>query len=113
MHPKGRDSRPISDNVEVFVPEIAKNRWVVLAAGWSLIALGVLGLFLPFLQGILFLLAGLLVLSREYTWARRLLSYLRTRFPRLGLVMDAASEKVARWSGQAEKQTAVASESSD
>ncbi len=44
-----------------------------LTAGWSLIVIGVIGLFLPVLQGILFLASGLAVLSTESRWARNLL----------------------------------------
>ena len=32
--------------------------------------LGVIGLFLPLLQGVLFLLIGLFILSTEYVWAQ-------------------------------------------
>jgi uncharacterized membrane protein YbaN (DUF454 family) len=44
-----------------------------LTAGWSLIVVGVIGLFLPILQGILFIASGLAVLSTESRWARALL----------------------------------------
>ena len=53
-----------------------------LAAGWLLLLLGVVGLFLPVLQGILFIMLGLLVLSYHSPWAERLLARLRARFPR-------------------------------
>jgi uncharacterized protein len=64
------------------------NRGIVLLIGWSLLALGVLGLFLPFLQGVLLLLAGLSVLSSEYAWAHKTLQRLRSRFPGLGERVD-------------------------
>ena len=48
-------------------------RVIRLAAGWLLIVVGVIGLFLPVLQGILFILSGLAVLSTESRWARILL----------------------------------------
>ncbi len=41
-----------------------------LTAGWSLILVGVVGLFLPILQGILLIASGLAVLSTESRWAR-------------------------------------------
>ena len=44
-----------------------------LTAGWTLIVIGVIGLFLPVLQGILFIASGLAVLSTESRWARALL----------------------------------------
>lgn len=45
----------------------------ITIAGFALLLLGVIGLFLPVLQGWLFILGGLAVLSTEYVWARRLL----------------------------------------
>ncbi len=59
------------------------KRIVVLVIGWSLIGLGIVGLAVPILQGVLFILLGLFVLSRESLWARRHFESLRQRFPRL------------------------------
>lgn len=52
-----------------------------MIVGWSFIVLGILGLFLPFLQGILFLLVGLIILSKHYAFAQRWLDKLKHRFP--------------------------------
>jgi uncharacterized protein len=41
--------------------------------GLAFILLGIAALFLPVLQGILFLVIGLLILSTEYVWAHNLL----------------------------------------
>ena len=57
------------------------KRYSLLAAGWALLPLGVLGLFLPVLPGVLFLIIGLSILSVEYEWARRWMNALRSRFP--------------------------------
>ena len=57
------------------------TRVLVLILGWALILLGIIGLFVPILQGILFILLGLLVLSRESVWARSSLHKMRLRFP--------------------------------
>ena len=48
--------------------------WRVLRifAGWTLLLLGILGLFLPVLQGFLFIASGLALLSADVQWARRL-----------------------------------------
>ncbi len=73
------------------------KRILTLIAGWSFILLGIVGLFLPILQGVLFLLVGLIILSSEYVWAHRLLSKLRDRFPRLGRTADQATEKATAW----------------
>ena len=59
------------------------KRVLLIAAGWLFIVLGIAGLFLPILQGILFLIVGLLILSREYAWAHKLLLRLQARFPEL------------------------------
>jgi uncharacterized membrane protein YbaN (DUF454 family) len=59
------------------------KRVLLIATGWLCIVLGIAGLFLPVLQGILFLAVGLLILSREYAWARRLVARLEARFPQV------------------------------
>ena len=69
------------------------KRIVVLVIGWALIGLGVLGLFLPFLQGILFILLGLYVLSRESKTAHRWLEHGRQRHPKI----DAKLKDWGRW----------------
>jgi uncharacterized membrane protein YbaN (DUF454 family) len=53
----------------------------LLVFGWSLMGLGVAGLFLPILPGILLILIGLTVLSTEYHWARRLVAKLGQKHP--------------------------------
>lgn len=65
----------------------------ILVAGWGFILLGILGLFLPILQGILFLLVGLLILSSVSPRAARVLHWLRKRFPRISDKMDEATPK--------------------
>lgn len=73
------------------------KRWLLLIAGWGFIALGVAGLFLPFLQGFLFLLVGLTILSTEYVWAHKLLQKLRKRFPSLTGRLDRAKLRADAW----------------
>jgi uncharacterized protein len=73
------------------------NRWLVLISGWSFVALGVAGLFLPFLQGVLFLLVGITLLAAEYAWARKLLQKLRERFPSLAARLDTAQWRARAW----------------
>ena len=69
----------------------------VVVVGWAFLLLGIVGLFLPILQGVLFILIGLIILSTEYVWAHRLLTRLKTKFPRLGRAADTASEKATAW----------------
>ncbi len=68
----------------------AGSRWRVLrlAAGFALLALGVVGLFLPVLQGVLLILAGLAVLQRDIPWAGRLIGWVKRRFRRKAAVDD-------------------------
>lgn len=73
------------------------KRWLIILGGWGFIVLGVAGLFLPFLQGILFLLIGISILSTEYVWANRLLQKLRKRFPLFSARIDAAKTRAREW----------------
>lgn len=73
------------------------KRILVLIVGWSSILLGIMGLFLPILQGVLFLLVGLIILSSEYAWAHRLLTRLRERFPKIGRTADQATARATAW----------------
>jgi uncharacterized membrane protein YbaN (DUF454 family) len=54
----------------------------LLIIGWIFIGLGILGLFLPILQGILFIMIGLAILSSRSKTIRRFLKYLEKRYPR-------------------------------
>jgi uncharacterized membrane protein YbaN (DUF454 family) len=58
------------------------KRVLLEVCGWGFIVLGIAGLFLPILQGILFLLVGLTILSVEHHWARRWIAKILERFPR-------------------------------
>ena len=73
------------------------KRVAVLTLGWLFILLGIVGLVLPVLQGILFLLIGLALLSTESEIARRLLERLRARFPWLSERIDVAEDRALKW----------------
>lgn len=73
------------------------GRLTRIILGWVCLGLGVLGLFLPFLQGVLFLAIGLVLLAREQPWAHRLLLWLRRRYPRLAEMFDRAHAKAEHW----------------
>ncbi len=55
-------------------------RVVRIVAGFVLIAGGIAGLFLPFLQGVAMIVGGLVLLAREFHWARRLLDWAKRRW---------------------------------
>ena len=69
----------------------------MLVLGWGFVLLGIVGLFLPVLQGVLFILIGLFILSSEYVWAHHLLHKLRERFPRVAVHFDHARDRAQRW----------------
>lgn len=76
------------------------KRAALLCVGWGFILLGIAGLFLPVLQGILFLVIGLFILSYEYVWAHKLLQKLRLRFPAIAKQFDAAAIRASQWVGR-------------
>ena len=70
---------------------------LALVTGWAFMVLGVIGLVVPFMQGILFLIIGLTILSSEYVWAHHLLTKIRTRFPRIAIFSDRAQKTATGW----------------
>jgi hypothetical protein len=82
-----------------FSPEMKSTakRVLTIVVGWVFILLGIAGLFLPILQGILFILIGLIILSSEYVWAHHLLQKLRARFPRIAHMSDEAKIRAEAW----------------
>jgi uncharacterized protein len=87
-----RVHEPTRDRVQTKVKRI-----VLLLAGWGFLVFGVIGLFLPILQGVLFLMIGLVILSSEFVWAHRLLLKIRERFPGVAKRWDEARETALRW----------------
>jgi uncharacterized protein len=69
------------------------KRGAIHIAGWGFILIGIVGLVLPILQGILFILVGLLLLSTVSPWAERVLAKLRRWFPRISVKLDEAQQK--------------------
>jgi uncharacterized membrane protein YbaN (DUF454 family) len=70
---------------------------VVLVLGWTLIAIGVVGLFVPILQGVLFIMLGLYVLSRESRTARGWLVKLQRRYPNVHAQARRVKQKLKAW----------------
>jgi len=56
-------------------------RGIKITLGALLVPLGIVGLFLPFLQGVLFLLVGVALLSSEIPFVARLRDRVRKRYP--------------------------------
>jgi uncharacterized membrane protein YbaN (DUF454 family) len=73
------------------------RRYVILTLGWIFILLGILGLFLPILQGILFLCIGVLLLSSESARMRLMIMKLGRRYPKFRTALTAAKGKAREW----------------
>jgi uncharacterized protein len=69
----------------------------ILVLGWTLIGLGILGLFLPFLQGILFIMIGLAILSSRSLAVQRFLKYLENRYPQYYERVEVWRKKISDW----------------
>jgi len=79
-NPRVRQIGSILD-MQDFPREAGVLHWLRMAGGVGLLILGVLGLILPVLPGWIFLIPGLMVLSKEYHWARNILDWLKRRKP--------------------------------
>jgi len=85
-------------------PDAGRSNWARKAGGWSLLVIGVAGCVLPVIPGIPFAFAGLIVLARDYTWARTALRKAkrkavsmrrRSRVKRAGVVIVASGRSEA------------------
>ena len=72
------------------------NHWLMLGLGWGFILLGFIGLFLPILQGILFLAIGVVILSSRSPLVRWLVLTLGRRYPKLRRTLAAVKRRAAR-----------------
>ena len=72
----------------------------MLIIGWVFIGLGILGLFLPLLQGILFLMIGLAILSSRSEMVKRFLKHLEERYPQHHNRIEIWREKIRNWLGK-------------
>ena len=82
------------------------KRVAILVLGWMFILLGIAGLFLPILQGILFLVVGLILLAKESETAHRLLQRLRKSHPQVDRVYGAAEKKAEAWAAKLRRRRA-------
>jgi len=69
----------------------------LLIIGWLLVVLGIIGLFLPILQGILFVLIGLAILSSRSETIKRLLKHLEERYPQHHEKIEVWKERLRKW----------------
>ena len=61
------------------------KRWIRIIGGFAMLGVGTAGWLLPILPGWVFFIAGLVVLSTEFHWARKALQWLKNRLPKKSL----------------------------
>jgi hypothetical protein len=88
--PPGRLSHP---NPEA----IPMPHWLRISLGLTMLVLGVAGLFLPILQGILFLVIALGLLSPYSPFLKRQEAALKRRFPAVELRRQELTARCAAW----------------
>jgi uncharacterized membrane protein YbaN (DUF454 family) len=71
-------------------------RIVRLIGGTLLTILGLAGMFLPILQGWLFLALGVLLLSVDIPAVKRAVCWTENRFPRLGKVLEGVRRRMGQ-----------------
>ena len=59
------------------VAQAERTGWARKAIGWGLLVAGVAGCVLPVAPGIPLVLAGLVMLGRDYHWARQALRWVK------------------------------------
>ena len=79
------------------LPLSAIKRIGLLIVGWFFIVLGILGLFLPILQGVLFILIGLAILSTRSEIIKRFLKHLEERYHHHHERVEIWKEKTKNW----------------
>lgn len=76
-------------------------RWTKIIVGFALLLFGVIGGFIPILQGWVFVLAGLAILSTEFRWAKKLNRWMKVKFKTtIAKVKAKRAEKKADEPGQ-------------
>jgi uncharacterized membrane protein YbaN (DUF454 family) len=72
----------------------------IVIIGWVILVLGILGLFLPVLQGILFIMIGLAILSSRSETIKRFLRHLEERHPHYHEQIEKWRKRVRSWFGK-------------
>jgi len=84
-------------SLESSYPLDTVKRIGLVVVGWLFIFLGILGLFLPILQGVLFILIGLAILSSRSEIIRRFLKHLEDRYPHHHERVEKWKAKIRSW----------------
>jgi uncharacterized protein len=69
------------------------QRLAVIALGCAFVLVGIVGLVLPFVPGVFFIVAGVLTLSPHSPWLRRTLKKSRARLP----LIERTFTRISAW----------------
>lgn len=73
----------------------SRIKWLVI--GTAFVVLGIVGLFLPILQGILFIVIGLMCLAKGSALVRSQKMNFKKRFPKIGAKLTQIEKKARDW----------------
>jgi len=72
-------------------------RYLRIVLGSILLVLGVAGLALPLLQGLLFIILGVLLLAKDIPLFARIAGRVRSRFPRISRAAEDTRRRFVEW----------------
>lgn len=75
--------------------KLARIKWLII--GGIFLLLGIVGLFLPILQGVLFIVIGIIFLAKGSATVRAQKMNFKKRFPRIGSKLSYLEEKARDW----------------
>lgn len=74
---------------------LKRIKWLII--GGALVLLGIVGLFLPILQGVLFIVLGLMCLAKGSAQVRAGKMSFKKRYPRIGTKLTFLEQKAREW----------------
>jgi len=74
---------------------LSRIKWLIVGAAF--VVLGIIGLFLPILQGVLFIVIGLMCLAKGSALVRSKKMTFKKRFPKLGSKLTLLEQKARDW----------------
>lgn len=79
------------------------TKLIMMTLGWLLVALGIIGLFLPILQGIILIVIGLYLLSFYSPWVQERVDKAKVKYPKVGRVFDKVDHRIRKLFGSKNK----------
>ena len=75
--------------------KLARIKWLII--GGFFLLLGIMGLFLPILQGVLFIVIGIIFLAKGSATVRAQKMSFKKRFPKIGSKLTFLEKKARNW----------------